>query len=159
MSYMDKAAQAGGLKNLLESADDGAEKELERMFHSPLFELIGLKVEKARDGNCELSVGLKKESTRLGDMMHGGITMFVLDNAASMAVMTANSGISQATLELKVNFLSPASKEPFRAHGNVLKMGRSTAVAEGRLLDAQGKVCAVALGTWFLVQESPKKNN
>jgi uncharacterized protein (TIGR00369 family) len=159
---MERAAQAGGLKKLLESAGEktprGLEDELGKIFHMPLFELIGLRVEKAGNGRCELSLGLAKEGTRQGEMMHGGITMFALDNVASMAVMTVNDGVSQSTLELKVNFLSPASKPPFRAQGEVIKIGRSTAVAEARLLDAGDKVCAMALGTWFIMQNDAMKH-
>jgi uncharacterized protein (TIGR00369 family) len=154
---MERAANAGGLKKLLESAGEkaprGLEDELQNIFRMPLFELVGLKVEKAGGGRCEISFGLAKEGQRQGEMMHGGITMFALDNAASMAVMTLNNGVSQSTLELKVNFLSPVSRPPFRARGEVIKMGRSTAVAEARLLDAENKVCAMALGTWFIVQQ------
>jgi uncharacterized protein (TIGR00369 family) len=159
---MEKAARAGGLKKLLELAGEktphGLEDELENIFHMPLFELIALKVEKAGNGRCELSLGLAKEGRREGDMLHGGITMFALDNAASMAVMTVNGGVSQSTLELKVNFLSPASKPPFKAHGEVIKIGRSTAVAEARLFDAGDKVCAIALGTWFIMQNDAMKH-
>lgn len=150
------------MKKLLELAGEkiphGLEEELENIFRMPLFEMIGLKVEKAGNGRCELSLGLAKEGTRQGEMMHGGITMFALDNAASMAVMTVNGGVSQSTLELKVNFLSPASNPPFRALGEVIKIGRSTAVAEARLFDAGDKVCAMALGTWFIIQNDAVKH-
>ena len=156
MSYMESAAKAGGLKKLLEQAKEqgprGREDTLEKIFHMPLFDLVGLRVEKAEGGHCELSFGLSKEATREGEMMHGGITMFALDNAASMAVMTLNNGVSQSTLELKVNFLSPASHPPFKVQGDVIKIGRSTAVAEARLLDVENKICAMALGTWFIIQ-------
>jgi len=159
---MERATKAGGLKNLLEQAADqaphGREDELQKLFHMPLFDLVGLKVEKAEGGHCELSLGLSKEATREGEMMHGGITMFALDTAASMAVMTVNNGVSQSTLELKVNFLSPASKPPFKALGDVIKIGRSTAVAEAQLLDAGNKVCAMALGTWFIMQSEGTAN-
>jgi len=159
---MERAAKLGGLKKLLEAAGAagprGVEDELQNIFHMPLFELVGLRVEKAGGGRCELSLGLSHDSSRHGGMMHGGITMFALDNAASMAVMTVNNGVSQSTLELKVNFLSPVSNPPFRAHGEVIKIGRSTAVAEGRLLDAGNKLCAVALGTWFIMQQDETRN-
>ena len=90
------------MKKLLELAGEkiphGLEEELENIFRMPLFEIIGLKVEKAGNGRCELSLGLAKEGTRQGEMMHGGITMFALDNAASMAVMTVNGGVRPRVL-------------------------------------------------------------
>lgn len=157
MSLSDRAAKYGSLKNALDitrKEGGSAEAEIEKLFYSPLFDLIGLKVLKAENGVCELGFQLTKEGSRLGGMVHGGITMYALDNATSMSVMTMNSGISQATLELKVNFIAPLAKEPFKATGQVIKMGRSTAVAEGRVQDVDGKICAAALGTWFIIQKS-----
>src|SRR5487761_234149 len=157
MSLTDRAAKSGGFRNALDiirKEGGSAETEIQNQFYSPLFDLIGLKVLKAENGLCELRFQLTKEGSRFGGMVHGGITMYALDNATSMSVMTMNSGVSQATLELKVNFIAPLTKEPFKATGQVVKIGRSTAVAEGKVMDADGKVCAAALGTWFIIQNT-----
>ena len=157
MTLSERASTTGGFKNALaaiKSEGGSPESEIQNLFYTPLFDTMGLKVVKAENGACELTFALTKEGSRFGGTVHGGITMYALDNATSMAVMSMNSGINQATLELKVNFIAPPAKEPFRAVGQVIKVGRSTATAEGKVFDAEGKVCAAALGTWFIIQDS-----
>jgi hypothetical protein len=37
-------------------------------------------------------------------------------------------------------------------------MGGRLAVAEGEVADADGRVCAKALGTWYIVKENTKEH-
>jgi uncharacterized protein (TIGR00369 family) len=129
------------------------EKEMQKVLwkEAPLFERVGVSIDKIGDGTIQLSFRYNEEIGRVGRMVHGGIAMYVLDTAAGLAVMTKNPGIDQLTLELKVNFLEPLRKSPFKAVGKVVRTGRTTSVAEAELVDADGTLCAKALGTWYLI--------
>ncbi|MDG6898230.1 MAG: PaaI family thioesterase [Nitrososphaerota archaeon] len=118
---------------------------------SELFRIVGYRVEKIEEGRAELSFPFSRAIARRGGMVHGGVVMYTLDNAAGIAVMTVNGGTDQVTLELKVNFLEPLRKGPFRAVGKVLRAGGNTVVAEGEVSDAEGLVCARGLGTWYII--------
>lgn len=156
MSLEQLLAKAGSYKNLLKMTKDqglNTEKELQEILEreAPLFKRIGLAVDKLGDGRIEMSFSKTEEAARSGGMVHGGIAMYVLDTAAGLAVMTQNHGIDQVTLELKVNFLEPLRKSPFKAVGKTVRVGRTTAVSEGELFDSDRRLCAKALGTWYLL--------
>lgn len=77
--------------------------------------------------------------------VHGGWIATLLDSCMSCAVHTAVPlGQTYTTLELKVNFVRPVLEKtgPMRAEGHVIHMGARIGTAEGRLLDAEGKLYA-----------------
>lgn len=138
----------------IRSSGGSVEETFTQMIRSgnPLFGRIGLRLEKLGDGLAEISFPMSEEIKRRGGMVHGGIIMYVLDSVCGFAVMSLNEGQDQFTAELKVNFLEPLQKPPFRAVGRVVRMGGRLAVAEGEVLDGDGKICAKCLGTWYLVR-------
>lgn len=119
---------------------------------SQLFGDVGFKVVKIRRGKAELSFQLSKMISRRGGIVHGGIIMYTLDNVCGIAVMTMNPGVDQLTMELKVNFLEPLKEGPFTAKGNVVRAGKTVAVAEGEISDSDGSLCAKSLGTWYMIR-------
>lgn len=77
--------------------------------------------------------------------VHGGYACTLLDSAMSCAVQSmCAAGMAYTTLELKVNLVRPITTEtgPVRAEGSVVHVGRRTGTAEGKLLDASGKLLA-----------------
>lgn len=119
---------------------------------SPLFGRLGVRLTRLGDGVAELSFPMSDEIRRRGGVVHGGMIMYVLDSVCGLAVMSLNTGQDQFTAELKVNFLEPLQKPPFRAVGRVVRMGGRMAVAEGDVFDGDGKLCAKGLGTWYIVR-------
>jgi uncharacterized protein (TIGR00369 family) len=88
-------------------------------------------------------------------MVHGGIPCTLLDSAMGCAVhSTLPAGVGYTTLELKVNIVKAISRDTglLRAEGKLIHAGRSTAVAEGRLLDGAGKLYAHATTTCMILR-------
>lgn len=88
-------------------------------------------------------------------MVHGGIPCTLLDSAMGCAVHTTlPAGVGYTTLELKVNIVKAIGKDtgPLRAEARLVHTGRSTAVAEGRLVDAAGKLYAHATTTCMILR-------
>jgi uncharacterized protein (TIGR00369 family) len=56
------------------------------------------------------------------------------------------------TLEMKVNYLRPIKRElgELRCEANVIHVGGRTAIAEGRIIDADGKIYAHGTATCIL---------
>lgn len=89
--------------------------------------------------------------------VHGGWYATLLDSAVGCAVhSTMPAGRAYTTAELSVNLVRGAvpEREPLRAIGQVIHVGRQLATAEGRIVDAAGKVYAHATTT-CLVFETP----
>jgi uncharacterized protein (TIGR00369 family) len=91
--------------------------------------------------------------------VHGGYIATLLDSCMTCAVHTlAEAGQGCTTLELKVNFTRalPADAGVVRAEGKVIHAGRQIGTAEGRLVDAEGRLFAHATTTcmMFKIPES-----
>jgi len=91
--------------------------------------------------------------------VHGGVTLTLMDSAMSCAVQsTLPAGSGYTTLELKLNFVRAINIKTgkLRAEGNVVHAGGRTAIAEGRLVDQDGKLYAHATTTCFLFRPDKK---
>ena len=77
--------------------------------------------------------------------VHGGWYAMLLDSAMGCSVHTMMpAGRAYTTAELSVNLVRAASHKsgPLRAIGSVIHCGRQLATAEGRIVDADGKLYA-----------------
>lgn len=77
--------------------------------------------------------------------VHGGYAATLLDSCMGCAVHTMlPAGQGYTTLEVKVSFVRAMTDQtgPVRAEGKVINAGRTVITAEGRLLDAAGKLYA-----------------
>ena len=77
--------------------------------------------------------------------VHGGLAATLLDSCMGLAVQsTLDQGQASTTLEFKISLLRPITTETgeIRAEGKVLTAGRRIGTAEGRVLDAQGRLLA-----------------
>jgi uncharacterized protein (TIGR00369 family) len=92
-------------------------------------------------------------------VVHGGVAATLLDSAMGCAVNSMlPKGTAYTTLEIKVNYLRPLTFKtgPVRAEGTVVHLGRRMAVAEGRLIDSDGKLYATATTTCLVMQPATR---
>jgi uncharacterized domain 1 len=129
---------------------------LNQMFeqNESLYSYIGIKITKLEKGYCQLSLPYSEKITRAGNVVHGGIMMTAVDYAGGITSMTVNDGMDQVTQEVKINFLAPMSKGPFRIEGRVIKPGRTAVVIEIKFFDSEDKLGVIALGTWYIIRDS-----
>ncbi len=113
-------------------------------------ELIGIRMAAADRGRVVMTLLPDRRHDNPMATMHGGVLATLLDSVMGCAVhSTLPAGRGYTTLEIKVNYLravTPASGE-LVAEGTVVQSGRHTAVAEARVTDAAGRVCAIASTT------------
>ncbi len=118
----------------------------------PVFNYLGAEIVDIKEGEAVLSFPYKKELLRRGGILNGGIIMTAMDFTGGLAALTVNDGNDQVTQELKINFLEPMQKGPFKVIGKVIRKGKHTIVVEIDLYDAEGKLGAKAIGTWFILR-------
>lgn len=118
-----------------------------------MFRYIGAKIILLERGRAVVEIPYKPELTRRGGVLHGGIIMTAIDFTGGLAALTVNDGIDQVTQELKVNFLEPMYKGPFKVEGKVIRKGRSIIVAEVEFRDAEGVLGAKGLGSWYILRD------
>lgn len=88
-------------------------------------------------------------------VIHGGYAATLLDSCCGLATHSClDSRQGYTTLEIKIAYHRAMTIEtgPVEAEGKVLTIGRRIAFAEGRLVDAQGRLLASATST-LLVYE------
>ncbi|MCD6733080.1 MAG: PaaI family thioesterase [Burkholderiaceae bacterium] len=85
--------------------------------------------------------------------VHGGYIATLLDSALGCAVHTMlEQGFGYTTLELKVNYVRALTDKtgPVRAEAHVVNVSRQIGVAQGRLVDAAGRMYAWASTTCLI---------
>jgi uncharacterized protein (TIGR00369 family) len=86
-------------------------------------------------------------------VVHGGLAATLLDSAMGCAVHSMlPAGVGYTTLEIKVNYVRPLTSETrgVRCEAKVIHVGGRTATAEGKVLDAGGKLYAHATTTCII---------
>ena len=87
--------------------------------------------------------------------VHGGVMATLLDSAAGCAVHSRlAAGTLYTSLDLTVKFLRPLTTRTgqVRCVGEVVQLGRRTALAQSQLLDADDRVLAHAISSLLIFQ-------
>jgi uncharacterized protein (TIGR00369 family) len=109
---------------------------------------LGLELTEWRHGQVRFTFR-PPASVRSGDegFIHGGALATALDTAACFAVIAA-IGADCSTIDLRTDFLRPASAEELAVTGTCLRAGRRFGVADATVIAPDGKVVAMARGTF-----------
>jgi uncharacterized protein (TIGR00369 family) len=88
--------------------------------------------------------------------VHGGAIATLLDTCTGCAVHTTlPAGLAYTSLDLTTKFLRPVTVESglLRCEGTVISRGRTTALAEARLTDEDGRLMAYATSTCLIFSQ------
>ena len=111
----------------------------------PIATLMGFRGVEAEPGRAVFEILPRDEHYNPIGSVHGGVALTLLDSAMGCAVHTLlEAGVGYATLEVKANFVRPITSETglVRCEGTVLHAGSRVATAEGRVVDAAGRLLA-----------------
>ena len=107
-------------------------------------------------GELHIEAPFDERFTQQDNYLHAGVVTTLMDSAcgyASYTLMPADSRV--LTVEFKVNFLSPAQGEHFRAEGRVVKSGKTITVCEGKFFanqNDQEKLIAMMQATMMCIR-------
>lgn len=85
--------------------------------------------------------------------VHGGYAATLLDSCMGCAIHTQlKKGQGYTTLDLRISYVRAMGSHtgPVRAEGKVIHVGRSTALAEGRLYDVDDRLYAIGTTTCMI---------
>jgi uncharacterized protein (TIGR00369 family) len=122
--------------------------------HIPFVELLGFELERFEGGEATIRFNPKPEHENSFSVVHGGASMTLLDVVMAHAARSVEPAMGCVTIEMKTSFMR-AAKGPLTAHGALLHRTATMAFTEGRIVDAQGKLCAHATGTFKFVPRLP----
>jgi uncharacterized protein (TIGR00369 family) len=116
----------------------------------PISQLTGIHPVDVEEGSATFAMPASEWLNSPTGMVQGGATAMLADLCLASAVLTTlPRATAFAPLDIKTNFLRPvtADGKDLTAHAKVLHRGRSLAVAEAEVLNAQGKRVMLASGT------------
>ena len=111
----------------------------------PIARLMGFRPAQVGEGLAVFECTPGEQHYNPIGLVHGGLACTLLDSAMGCAVHTTlPAGSAYTTLEVKVNLVRPITKDTglLRCEGRVIHPGKRMATAEGKLLDAAGKLYA-----------------
>src|SRR6478672_12456443 len=106
---------------------------------------LGYDVVEAESGRVAITITPTGAHLNPWGTVHGGLTASLLDSCMGLAIQTMlEKGIGNTTLEFKISLVRAITLETgrLRAEGKVLNCGRRVGTAEGRLIDAKGRLLA-----------------
>jgi uncharacterized protein (TIGR00369 family) len=132
---------------ILEDVRDG------RLPRAPMAAVIPMQIADVEFGRVVLISEASEQFYNGMGIVHGGYHLTLLDSCMGLAIYsTVSPGIGQTSIETKVNFVKPVTAHtgPLKAIGTALHTGSRTGTAEGKLVDAEGKLYAHGTTTCFL---------
>ncbi|MBM3647484.1 MAG: PaaI family thioesterase [Alphaproteobacteria bacterium] len=123
--------------------------------HNSMARTLGYDIVEAALGRVVVTATPTADLLNPAGTVHGGFSATLLDTCMGLAVLTTvEKGSASTTLEFKISFTRPITPESglLRAEGTVVSGGRRIGTAEGRLVDAAGRLLAHATTTCLIFE-------
>ena len=124
---------------------------------SGMARLMNMRLVEVEEGRAVFAVSPDERHYNGLGIAHGGLAATLLDSALGCAINTAMpAGRIFTTLEMKINYVRPMRRETGEVlcEARVLHAGGRVATAEGRIVDAAGKLYAHGTATCMLFRSS-----
>jgi len=126
----------------------------EKVNNSPFYELTSIKLREIAWGECIMEVIVQQKHLQPYSMVHGGVFASLVDAAAYWAVFTQiDDEAKMITVEIKVNYLAPASTGRLIAKGKSIKVGRTLCLGEVAIENGEGKILAHGTATMMVLPD------
>jgi uncharacterized protein (TIGR00369 family) len=125
----------------------------------PFVDTLGFELLVWDAGRAEIAVQVVEALTNSWSVVHGGVSMTLLDVVMAHAARSPNQpGIEHSsgvvTVEMKTSFLRPGLGR-LLGQGRLVHRTASLAFCDGTILDAQGQLVATASGTFKYLKGLP----
>jgi uncharacterized protein (TIGR00369 family) len=117
---------------------------------APYHRWLGLKVNAVHDEGIELTATWREEWVVNSERRytHGGVLAALIDLAADWA-MIKTLGRPVPTIDLRVDFHSPAMPGDLTCRGKIIKVGNQFSSSESFVFDTSGRLLASGRGTYL----------
>ena len=132
----------------------------ERIRKSAPGQLFGYELDSLGEGKAVMSLRVTDRHKQIHGVVHGGVLASLADTAGAMAVYSIlPHGTRLATVEMTINYLEAVNGGKILAEARVLRLGRTLAVAECEIKDAEGKLAAKSLLTFAILSAANKQGS
>lgn len=121
-----------------------------RLKANPFAAWMGLSILSLDQDTLEIGLVWKEEMIANPEARntHGGILAALIDTAADFMI-AAKVGKPVPTIDLRVDYHSSTGPGDLRAVARIIRLGRTFATAEAKILDADGKLIASGRGVYY----------
>ena len=124
-----------------------------------MLDTLGAQIGLLQPGEFHILMPFDARFTQQDGFLHAGVVTTLMDTACGYAAHTLMPAASRVlSVEFKVNLLSPARGDHFRAEGRVIKPGRTLTVCEGKLFsianNGEETLCAIMQATMICIREA-----
>jgi acyl-CoA thioesterase len=119
---------------------------------NPFRQLLGIRATESGPGTATVVIDpLPANLLQARGVVHGGVYATLIDCAAGEALRTVMQPEDDgSTVDLNITYLRPVSDAPLRACGQVVRCGRSVAVAVTDIYDGSGALVATGRATFAI---------
>jgi uncharacterized protein (TIGR00369 family) len=104
-----------------------------------IMQTLGATLLAVRPGEVEIGLARGDHILQQHGFLHAGAVATIADSAAGFAALTTMAeGAGVLTVEFKINLMAPAAGDRFRAHGRVVKAGRTLVIAQADIFARDG---------------------
>ena len=122
---------------------------------SPFWDYVGMKEVELENGHSVIRVEITENLLQRRGIVHGGMLATLIDAAVGSAVRSTLSDEQySATVELKINYLKPATGIYLLATGKVVQRGKTLAVGTAEIVNDEGTLVAMGTGTFMVFTKS-----
>ncbi len=127
----------------------------QRLNESPFYQLIGMEILELRSGYSRFRLNVTPQLRNVSGIVHGGAIASITDAAMGVALATLLDPLVQRpiTVEMKINYMAPSRDGELIAEGRVVQRGSTVTVTEAEVVNGEGTLVALAMGT-FLVKQA-----
>lgn len=131
------------MREVVSGSDNGLTQET--LLRSPFHRFLKLQLVECADGRAEMTLPFRDDflANPAAPYVHGGVIASLLDVVGDYAV-ASQLGHGVPTIDMRVDFLRPAGREDLVAEARVIRSGRTIAVADAEVRNAEGKLIAIA---------------
>lgn len=117
----------------------------------PFNHLLGMRVRRVYTDGLTLELQVTDSLKNILGTLHGGATAALMDAAIGLAIIGQLGGRTATTVELKLNYLRPATQGKVRARAKIVKIGKTLAVGTAEVHDMHGHLIAMGSATYLML--------
>lgn len=115
---------------------------------SPYFTLLSMAIREVDIGRSLVEIDLARKHLQPFGVVHGGAISSLVDAAVFWALFgEVEQDVGMTTVDLKVNYLAPASSGKLIARGRRIKLGKTLGLGDAEVSNENGKIVAHGTST------------